>query len=168
MIKIGLISDTHSYLDQQVFSVFEDRDETWHAGDIGNVAVARALAAFKPLKAVHGNIDQPEIRREFPEDLVFECGGLKVWITHIGGFPPLFNKKTREKLADIQPRLFVCGHSHILRVLPDRERGMLCLNPGAAGNEGFHRVRTLLTFEVFEGLVQNLRVTELGARGKSS
>jgi len=169
-VKIGLISDTHSYLDPTVLSYFSECDEIWHAGDIGNLAVSDELAAAKPFRAVWGNIDGREARQLYPENQVFEVAGLKVWMTHIGGYPPRYSPKIKPQLARIKPDLFICGHSHILKVVADPIYPLLHLNPGAAGREGFQLVRTLIRFEIGnEGQgyarLRNLQVIELGKRG---
>lgn len=144
-MKIGLLSDTHSHWDSRIAEHFKDCDQIWHAGDIGSLEVMRQLEAIKPVKAVHGNIDDSEIRQQYPESQRFMCEGLDVWITHIGGYPPRYNPKVIKLLQADTPRIFVCGHSHILRVMSDKNLdNLLYLNPGAAGQEGFHRVRTLL------------------------
>ncbi|MCU0448884.1 MAG: metallophosphatase family protein [Bernardetiaceae bacterium] len=174
-MRIGLLSDTHHYLDPRVLDYFALCDEIWHAGDIGSLAVAETLAQAKPLLAVYGNIDGHEVRRAYPEHQIFERHGLRVWITHIGGYPPNYTPALRRRLAELRPHLFVCGHSHILKVVPDPTRQLLHLNPGAAGQEGFHAVRTLLRFEIVEAApanaplstrLQNLEVIELGKRGR--
>lgn len=165
-MKIGLISDTHGYLDPAVGEYFKDCDEIWHGGDIGNVKVADALEAFKPLRAVYGNIDDKDIQLRYPEDLFFEFEKLSVWMTHIGGAPPHYNKRIKKMLKERVPDIFICGHSHILRVAKDPAYGgMLYLNPGAAGQQGFHHMRTLLRFDVSAGHVSNMEVIELGKRG---
>ncbi len=165
MKKIGLLSDTHSYLDERIFHYFEDCDELWHAGDIGSQTVADRLEAFRPLKAVYGNIDDAAMRRRFPEDQRFDCEGLDVFITHIGGYPGRYNPRVRQLLQASPPGLFISGHSHILKVMPDPRLGLLHINPGACGNEGFHRIRTIIRFEILSGKVSNLEVIELGRRG---
>jgi len=159
-MKIGLLSDTHSVLHPKVFEHFKDCDEIWHAGDIGTVDVIDKLSAFKPLKAVYGNIDNHKIRAICPKDLRFECEGVKVWITHIGGYPYKYTKYIREELDKYSPDLFICGHSHILRVMYDKNREILHMNPGAAGNYGIHKVITMLRFEILKGEVKNLEVIE--------
>jgi len=165
-MKIGLISDTHGFLDPNVFEHFRDCDEVWHAGDIGDRKVADQLEAFKPLRAVYGNIDDKDIQVRFHEDLFFDCEELTVWMTHIGGAPPRYNPRVKKMLAERIPDIFVCGHSHVLRVGKDPAyKGMLYLNPGAAGNQGFHHMKTLLRFEVSRGEVKNMEVIELGRRG---
>ena len=165
-MKIGLISDTHGFLPETVFDHFKSCDEIWHAGDIGDVLVANRLSAFKPFKAVFGNIDDKAVQLKFPEDIRFTCEGLNVWITHIGGAPPNYNPRVKKILTENTPDIFVCGHSHILRVAKDPKlNGMLYLNPGAAGNQGFHHMKTLLRFEIVKKEVKNMEVIELGKRG---
>src|SRR5210317_527099 len=127
-MKIGLLSDTHSYLDEQIFNYFKDVDEIWHAGDIGNIEVADSLEAFKPFRAVYGNIDGGKLRIRYPEDLIFTVEGVSVWMTHIGGYPPRYHARTRERIKTLNPKLFICGHSHILKIMPDSSRpGSLCI-----------------------------------------
>lgn len=165
-MKIGLISDTHGWLDERVFHHFEDCDEVWHAGDIGTLTIIEQLAAFKPTRAVHGNIDGQDIRITYPQDQHFECEGLQVWMTHIGGKPPRYTPEVREQLQQKVPDIFICGHSHILRVMHDTQHPpLLYLNPGAAGREGFHKVRTLLRFEIKDRQVKDMQAIELGQRG---
>jgi putative phosphoesterase len=164
VIKIGLLSDTHGWLEDRVFHHFADCDEIWHAGDIGEVALTDKLAAFKPLRAVYGNIDGGVLRRIFPEDLHFEVAGLSVYMTHIGGYPGKYPARVFTQLLDQKPGLFICGHSHILKVMPDRQLNLLHINPGAAGNHGFHKVKTLIRIEIKEGKIQNLQAIELGPR----
>jgi putative phosphoesterase len=168
-MKIGLLSDTHSYLDPSILGHLADCDEIWHAGDIGDLAVADALAAAKPFRAVWGNIDGAEARLRYPQDQVFEVAGLRVWMTHIGGYPPRYTTKLKAKLDELRPDLFICGHSHILKAVPDPARQLLHLNPGAAGREGFHQVRTLLRFQIGPqgtgpARLHHLEVVELGRR----
>ena len=164
-MKIGLISDTHSYLDETVFEHFKDVDEIWHAGDMGVHDVMDKLEAFKPVRAVWGNIDDNPMRYRYPEHNRFDCEGLDVWITHIGGYPGRYSSRVRDMLKENPPGLFICGHSHILKVMPDKKLGLLHMNPGAAGHHGFHFMRTLLRFDIEEGRVKNLEVIELGKRG---
>jgi len=165
-MKIGLMSDTHSYLDPKVFEHFENCDEVWHAGDIGSVAVAKEMEDFKPFRAVWGNIDHGKLRQMYPEDLRFDCEGLDVFITHIGGYPGRYHKRAKKILTESPPKLYICGHSHILKVMPDRALGFLHMNPGACGNVGYHKMKTLLRFDVLDGKVQNLEAIEIGKRGK--
>ncbi|MBC7759564.1 MAG: metallophosphoesterase family protein [Phormidesmis sp. FL-bin-119] len=164
MTRIGLISDTHSYLDDAVFNHFASCDEVWHVGDFGNINVANALKAFKPIRGVYGNIDGQDVRAEYPEHLKFNCEKVKVWMTHIGGYPGKYNPKIREQVLQEQPDLFICGHSHILKVMYDKKISCLHLNPGAAGKYGWHKVRTLLRFCISEEKILNLEVIELANR----
>src|SRR5688572_30366320 len=162
-MKIGLISDTHSFLDAKVFDHFKNVDEIWHAGDLGDMTVATTLADFKPFKAVFGNIDDKTIQLKFPEDLRFHSEELNVWITHIGGAPPNYNPRVKKILKENPPDIFICGHSHILRVARDPALGgMLYINPGAAGNQGFHTMKTIMRFDLIKREVKNMEVIELG------
>lgn len=161
MKLIGLLSDTHSYLDPRVFEHFKDCDEIWHAGDIGDISVADQLKSFKPFKAVYGNIDGKEVRREYPENLRFEMEGVDVWITHIGGYPGKYSPLIRAEIQKKPPRLFICGHSHILKVQYDQRLKSLHLNPGAAGQQGWHQVKTLMRFKLSQGEIKDLEVIEL-------
>ena len=171
--KIGLISDTHGWLDPQVFHFFEHVDQIWHGGDIGTAQVTNDLAQFKPLKAVWGNIDGPELRQQFEECLVFTVEDLKVMLLHIGGKPPRYKPGVKKLLKQHQPDVFMVGHSHMLAVAHDadfeRPEGrppLLFLNPGAAGRQGFHKMRTLLRFEINGTQIQNMQAIELGPRGR--
>lgn len=164
-MKIGLISDTHSYLDPKVFEYFKECDEIWHAGDIGDKQVADQLEKFKPLRAVFGNIDDKAMQARYPEDLWFTCEGLTFWMTHIGGAPPNYNPRIKKLLKEKTPDVFICGHSHILRVKKDPAFNMLYINPGAAGNHGFHSIKTLIRFEINTKIISKLEVIELGKRG---
>ncbi len=164
-MRIGLLSDTHGHLDKTVMHYFRDCEEVWHAGDIGTVEVAQQLENFKPLRAVHGNIDGQDIRLQYPQEQRFICAGVEVWIIHIGGKPPYYTPTVRAELQQQTPGILVCGHSHILRVIRDPLRpAMLYLNPGAAGRHGMHQVRTLLRFEILDGQVKNMEAIELGKR----
>ena len=166
MVKIGLLSDTHGYLDQRVFEYFKNCNEIWHAGDIGNPEVLYQLEKFKPVKAVFGNIDNQIIRRQCPEKLIFTIEGLKIYMIHIGGTPPNYAKGVKADLELHKPHLFICGHSHILKVMPDHKLdNMLYMNPGAAGRHGFHQMKTMLRFDIENGKAKNLEVIELGKRG---
>ncbi len=162
---IGLLSDTHSYLDPSILRHFKDCDEIWHAGDIGKLSLCDELEAFKPLRAVYGNIDDASIRQVYPLDLRFDCAGMRVWITHIGGYPGRYSKRVREIMLDDPPDLFICGHSHILKVMPDKKHNLIHINPGACGNHGFHKVRTIIRFKITEGKLHDMDVVELGRRG---
>ena len=165
-MKIGLLSDTHSYLDPKVFEHFKACDEIWHAGDIGSTSLANELEKFKPLKAVYGNIDDKDIQARFPEDLHWNCEGLNIWMTHIGGAPPNYNPRVKKLLKANPPAIFICGHSHILRIKRDLNfNNLLYLNPGAAGNHGFHTTKTLVRFEIIDKQILNMEVVELGKRG---
>ena len=165
MKTIGLISDTHGFLDENVCRHFEPCDEIWHGGDFGSLALAEQLAAIKPLKGVYGNIDGQEIRSEYPENLSFKCEDVKVFIRHIGGSPPHYNPETRNLLAVHQPQLFITGHSHILKVIFDKNIQCLYMNPGAAGKQGWHQVRTLIRFVIDGADIRDCIVIELGKRG---
>jgi putative phosphoesterase len=164
MKTIGLISDTHGYLDDAVFRHFENCDEIWHAGDFGSIELADQLNAFKPLRGVYGNIDGQDIRAQYPEHLKFDCEELKVWMTHIGGYPGKYSPGIREELYRNPPGLFISGHSHILKVIYDKKISCLHLNPGAAGKHGWHKVRTLLRFCISGEKIHNLDVIELANR----
>lgn len=164
-MKILLLSDTHGYLDEKITAHAADADEIWHAGDIGNIDVADQLKKINPLKAVHGNIDGKDIRITYPLDNTFEINGIKVWITHIGGYPGHYDRRVRSILETNPPNLFICGHSHILRVMRDQKYNMLCMNPGAAGVSGFHKIRTMIRFQIISGKIENPEVIELGMRG---
>lgn len=164
-MKIGLLSDTHSFLDPKIFNHFKDCDELWHAGDIGSLDVVTQLKNFKPLRAVYGNIDEARISQEFPEDLWFECEGLTIWITHIGGTPPNYNPRVKKILTIRKPDIFICGHSHILKIMRDsKQNGMLFINPGACGKHGFHHIKTLVRFDIENKIISNVEVIELGKR----
>lgn len=166
MTKIGILSDTHSYLDEQVFHYFEKVDEIWHIGDVGNPEVTDRLAEFKPLRCVYGNIDGKEIRAQFPLDLHFELEQIPVFMTHIGGYPGRYTTRVREILDSTKPKLYLAGHSHILKVMMDKKRGILHINPGAAGNHGWHKVRTCIRLTMDAGDMRDLEVVELGGRGR--
>jgi len=166
MKSIGLLSDTHGYLDPRIFEYFANCDEVWHAGDIGSVAIIEQLEAFKPTRIVFGNIDDKAVQLRSNENLFFELEGFRVWMTHIGGAPPRYNPMVMPTLREDTPDIFICGHSHILRVIRDKDlKNMLYINPGAAGREGFHKIRTLLRFNLHEGLITQMEVIELGKRG---
>ena len=168
MLRIGLLSDTHSYLHPAILPQFAECDEIWHAGDIGSTAVADALETFKPFRAVYGNIDGGALRLRYPEDLHFECEGLRVYMTHIGGYPGKYPARVKKALLAERPGLFICGHSHILKVMPDPGLQLLHINPGACGREGFHKMCTVIRFTLDTGKVKGLEVIELGLRGRLS
>ena len=164
-MKILLLSDSHGFLDERVKEYAQACDEIWHAGDIGTVALADTLSGMKPLQAVYGNVDGEAIRRQYSEDLWFDREGLSIWMTHIGGYPPRYNRRVKKTLNERVPDVFVCGHSHILKVVRDEARdGMLCLNPGAVGKQGFHQVRTMLRFTIQNQQLSNMEVIELGKK----
>lgn len=164
MTQIGLIADTHGFLDEAVFRHFDSCDEIWHIGDFGSMSIAEQLAAFKPLRGVYGNIDGSDIRSIYPEQLVFTCEAVRVLLRHIGGYPPKYNPETRRSLSLHQPHLFVSGHSHILRIMFDPTIECLYMNPGAAGKQGWHKVRTLIRFTIDGDAMKDANVIELGSR----
>ena len=161
MKKIGLLSDTHAYWDEKYLQYFEPCDEIWHAGDIGSLEVAQKLAAFRPLRAVYGNIDGQDIRRFYPQTLRFKVEGAEVLMKHIGGYPGHYDASIRGSILVRPPKLFISGHSHILKILYDKTIDCLHINPGAAGIYGFHKVRTLVRFTIDEGNFKDLEVIEL-------
>jgi putative phosphoesterase len=165
MVRIGLISDTHGYLDRKVFEHFKDVDEIWHGGDFGSLDLIEELKAFKPLRGVWGNIDEADIRHEFPEVASFTVEGVKVLMMHIGGYPGKYSPKARVQLALLKPQLFISGHSHILKVMYDDKLQCLHMNPGAAGHQGWHQMRTLIRFEIDGANMRNCQVIELGRKG---
>ena len=160
-MKIILMSDTHGMCDKKIEKYLADCDEIWHAGDIGSLDVINRLCSFATLRAVYGNIDGQDIRYNHPEFLSFEVDGIKVLMTHIGGFPGKYDTRALKKIIDTKPNIFVCGHSHILRVMYDKHFDTLVMNPGAAGLQGFHQVRTLLRFEITNSEIKNLEVIEI-------
>src|ERR1700754_50798 len=164
MLRIGLISDTHHFLDYNVFRHFEKCDEIWHAGDFGTIEVANKLAAFKPLKGVYGNIDGQDVRTVYPEQLRWQSEGINVFMTHIGGYPPSYNPTVKKILQADPPKLFICGHSHILKVMFDEKLQCLHINPGAAGRQGWHTVRTLVRLTIDGNNVKDCEVIERGGR----
>ena len=161
MKLIGLISDTHGFLDSRFIYHLKNCDEIWHAGDIGSQEVAEKLKEIASLKAVFGNIDSHKIRLEFPENLRFMCEQVDVFITHIGGYPGRYDKRVKKVLQSKPPTLFICGHSHILKVMNDKKLGILHMNPGAAGNSGLHKVKTMIRFKIDGENISNLEVVEL-------
>lgn len=164
MIKILLLSDTHSYIDNDILKYVKQVDEVWHAGDIGDLKVTDAIKKLKPLRAVFGNIDDNQVRMEFPENNRFMCEGVDVWITHIGGYPKAYNMRIRDEIKLNPPKLFICGHSHILKVMPDKKLHLLHMNPGAVGKHGFHKTRTMLRFTIDGSKIDNLEVIEFNKR----
>jgi putative phosphoesterase len=167
MTRIGLISDTHGFLDENVFTHFENCNEIWHAGDFGSIEIADQIRATvsnrgTALRGVYGNIDGQDIRNEFPEQLVFMCEEVKVMIRHIGGYPPKYNPETKRELLIHQPQLFISGHSHILKIMYDDNLQCLHMNPGAAGKQGWQKVKTIVRFVIHEKEIKNCEVIELG------
>lgn len=163
MTRIGLLSDTHSYLDPQIFAHFDTCDEVWHAGDVGNLSLLEQLKAFRPLRIVSGNIDRET--SDLPGNQHFSVEGLNIWMTHIGGTPPAYNPMVRPALLRDPPNIFVCGHSHVLKIVRDpAKQNLLFINPGAAGKTGFHLMRTVVRFSLDAGRITNMQVIELGKK----
>ena len=165
MKKILLLSDTHSHIDDVILKYVNQADEVWHAGDIGDLKVTDVLKKWKTLRAVYGNIDDSKARMEFPLNNRFLCEGVSVLITHIGGYPGKYNQIIKAEIERNPPKLFICGHSHILKVQFDKKYNLLHMNPGAAGIYGFHQIRTMLRFEIDGDKIQKLEIIELGNRG---
>ncbi|MDX6746431.1 metallophosphoesterase family protein [Polaribacter sp. PL03] len=165
MKKILLLSDTHSFIDAQILKFVKQADEVWHVGDIGNLDVTDTIKKLKPLRAVYGNIDDQYARAEFPLDAKFEVEKVTVWMTHIGGYPNNYYRRIKEDIKVNPPKIFISGHSHILKVQYDKKLNLLHLNPGAAGNHGFHKIKTMLRFELENGEIKNLEIIELAKRG---
>lgn len=151
-------------MDDTILKYAKGVDEIWHAGDMGNLLVTDTLAKYAPVRGVYGNIDGDLVRREFPEHLRFMCEGVSVWMTHIGGYPGKYNIRVREEIRQNPPKLFICGHSHILKVMHDKKLGLLHMNPGACGKQGFHQMRTMLRFSVEGESIKDLAVVELGKK----
>lgn len=160
MKKILLLSDTHGYIDDAILKYVKQADEVWHAGDIGDLQVTDAIQKLKPLRAVYGNIDDEKIRLEFPENNRFLCEEVAVWITHIGGYPPKYNNRVLPEITTNPPKIFIAGHSHILKVMHDKKRNILHINPGAIGKHGFHKVRTMIRFTINLKEIKDLEVIE--------
>ena len=167
MKKIGLISDTHGLLDTDVIQHLKDVDEIWHGGDVGKPILIEQLKAIKPLRAVYGNIDGREVRNQLPLNDIFICEGVKVLITHIGGYPGRYTKRVKGLLDEEKPDLYICGHSHICKILRDVKRDLIHMNPGACGIAGFHQFRTMLLFECNNGEIENLQLVEFGLKGEA-
>ncbi|MCL6523919.1 MAG: metallophosphatase family protein [Thermoflavifilum sp.] len=157
---IGILSDTHGSLPIDWWKHFTDVDELWHAGDIGDIAILEELSQHKPVKAVYGNIDGQDIRQRIPESQYFHCAGLQVWMVHIGGYPPRYTPEIRAQLDRLHPHIFICGHSHILKIIPDHQRKLLHINPGAAGMQGWHQVRTAVKLYLSPGKIERAEVIE--------
>lgn len=166
MTRILLLSDTHSHIDESILKYARQADEIWHAGDIGSLAVTDALRQIKPVRAVYGNIDNTNIQMEFPLNNRFKCEDVDVLMTHIGGYPPKYNPRTKNIITEHPPKLFICGHSHILKVMWDKKLGVLHMNPGACGKHGFHQIRTMLRFLIDGKDFKDLEIVELGKRGE--
>ncbi len=164
MIRIGLISDTHGFLDPKVEKYFKDCDEIWHIGDVGTIDIIKQLTKIKPVRGVYGNIDGQDIRKVFPKELKFTCEEVKVWMVHIGGYPNRYSKEVRDRIKFNPPDLFISGHSHILKVMFDKKLNLLHINPGAAGKSGFHKVKTLVRFTIDKKDIKDLEVIELGPK----
>lgn len=164
MTKILLLSDTHSYIDDDILKYIKQADEVWHAGDIGDLKVTDTIKNLKPLRAVFGNIDDAKTRVEFPEHNRFICEDVDVWITHIGGYPPKYNARVITEIKQNPPKIFICGHSHILKVMPDKKLNLIHMNPGAVGKHGFHKTRTMLHFTIDGSKIDNLEVIEFDKR----
>ena len=165
MKKIGLISDTHGFLDPKIEKYLSVCDEIWHAGDVGDFKVVDGLEKICPIvRGVYGNIDGQEIRKHFPKNLRFNCEQVDVWITHIGGYPDRYSIDVREEIKKNPPKLFICGHSHILKVIYDKKLSLLHINPGASGKSGFHQVKTIVRFTIENQNIKDLEVIELGNR----
>lgn len=164
-MKISLISDNHSYDGADLLEHLKGSDEIWHAGDIGSLSSLDKIKTIAPIKAVYGNIDDTEVRNEYDLNLEWGCEGLKIFMTHIGGYPGRYKERVRKLLEEIKPDLYICGHSHICKVVKDKRLDLLHMNPGAYGHHGFHKIRTFLKFEINEANLSNLRVVELGYRG---
>ncbi len=164
MQKILLISDTHNYVDSKLAKYIDTVDEVWHAGDVGTISVCDEIAKLKPLKAVFGNIDGQDVRSSYPENNIFMCEKVKVFITHIGGYPNRYNLEAKKIIEQERPNLFICGHSHILKVMFDKKYNLLHLNPGACGVQGFHQIKTILRFAIDGTEIKNMEIIELGKR----
>jgi len=165
MRRIGLLSDTHGYLDDRILAYLSECDEIWHAGDIGNAETAQKLSALKPLRAVSGNIDGIDLRQEYPLQLRFICEEVDVLMVHIGGYPGHYSTEVRKEFNFLTSKLFISGHSHILKVIYDNKYKLLHINPGAAGIQGFHQIRTMIRFSIDKEVIKDLEVIELGRKG---
>ena len=164
MKKILLLSDTHGHLDEKIIKYIHGVDEVWHAGDIGTGVVADKISTLKKLKGVYGNIDGQDLKNQFPENQIFNCEGVKVLMTHIGGYPGRYSARLKKLIVKEKPKLYICGHSHILKVIQDKKNNLLHMNPGACGITGFHKLRTMLRFKLNQGEIENIEAIELGQR----
>ena len=161
MKKILLLSDTHGYIDDHIIKYVKESDEVWHAGDIGTTQVTDTISNLKPLRAVFGNIDNHELRLSFPDELLFECEDMNIYMTHIGGKPGRYSKGISEKIKSLKPKIFICGHSHILKIQFDKVNQLLFINPGAIGKHGFHKVRTMVRFVIDKSDIKNMQVIDV-------
>lgn len=161
MIRIGLLSDTHNYLHPSILEFLSKTDEIWHAGDMGAIAIADRLSEIKPFKGVYGNIDGQDVRTVYPKELRFKCENVDTWITHIGGYPGRYNPDVKERIHLNPPKLFICGHSHILKVIYDKKLNLLHINPGAAGKYGLHHVITAIRFTINGNDIKDLEILEI-------
>ena len=161
MKKISLLSDTHSVLDERFIPHLKHSDEIWHAGDIGSLEIYDKLNEISKVKAVYGNIDNHQIRITLASEVFFKCEGVKIYMTHIGGYPGKYSKTVKEKIEKTKPDIFICGHSHILKVMNDKINNLLFINPGAAGNHGIHQVKTIVKFIINEKKISDLKIIEL-------
>ena len=161
MKKILLLSDTHGHVDDHIMKYVKESDEVWHAGDIGTTQVTDTISNQKPLRAVFGNIDNHELRLSFPDELLFKCEDMNIYMTHIGGRPGRYSKGISEKIKSLKPKIFICGHSHILKIQFDKVNQLLFINPGAIGKHGFHKVRTMLRFVIDKSDIKNMQVIEV-------
>lgn len=166
MLKIALLSDNHGYYGEDVGANLNDVDEIWHAGDMGSLTSIDQLKNFGKVIGVFGNIDDALIRSEYTKDLIWKVGNIKIFMTHIGGYPGKYNDRVASLIKDIKPNVFICGHSHICKIVPDKINNLLHLNPGSYGFHGFHHVRTMLKFEIANDKIANMKVIELGLRAK--
>jgi putative phosphoesterase len=164
LTRIGLLADTHHYLDETIFEHFKDCDEVWHAGDFGTIDLAEKIREKKTLKGVYGNIDGQDVRKKFPEQLIFMCEEIKVMMKHIGGYPPKYNPETKKEILIHKPQLFISGHSHILKIMYDDKLNCLHMNPGAAGKQGWHKIRTMIRFVIDGKEMKDCEVIELDKR----
>ncbi len=167
MKKIALISDTHSWLDTDVLEHLQNVDEIWHGGDVGDPDVLDRLEEIKPVRGVYGNIDDQSIRNRLPLNLTFDCEGVKVFMTHIGGYPGRYTKRVKTILQEDKPDLYICGHSHICKIIKDKRLDLIHMNPGACGIAGFHQFRTMLLFDCNKGSISNVQLVEFGLKGEA-
>jgi putative phosphoesterase len=165
-MKIGIISDTHSHMDNSILEALQGSEEIWHIGDLGDIEILKPLEKIAPVRGVFGNADDQAVRHEWPLDLHFETEGMNVYMTHIGGYPGKYPARVKALIEEHKPDIFLSGHSHILKVMPDKQFNLLHINPGAAGHHGFHAIRTIVRLQITGGKIENLEVVELGRRGR--